>query len=132
VQGLPARYVSHVEFDPANASTFYVSVINTGANGRIFKTTNAGAAFTQIDQGLPPFPVHVVKVDPVDTTILYAGTDVGLYRSTNGGTSWTQFGSGLPAVSIWDIAIRADGTILRLATHGRGIYEARLRGGGRS
>ena len=132
MQGLPVRYVSHVEFDPTTPATFYVSVINTGNNGRVFKTTNAGGAFTQIDQGLPAFPVHVVRVDPVDGNILYAGTDVGLYRSINGGTTWTQFGGGLPAVSIWDIAIRTDGTILRLATHGRGIYEVRLRGGGRS
>lgn len=127
VSGLPARYVSHVEFDRANAMTFYVSLINTGADGRLFRTTDFGGAFTRIDTGLPQFPIHVVRVDPLDPTILYVGTDVGVYRSTDSGSTWSQFGSGLPAVSVWDLVIRDDGSLLRVATHGRGLYEIKLR-----
>ena len=129
--GLPARYASHVEFDPSNANTFYASFINTGADGRVFRTTDNGATFTRIDPGLPTFPVHVIRVDPVDAKTLYVGTDVGLYRSTDSGASWSQFGTGLPAVSVWDIAIRGDGSLMRVATHGRGLFEVRLRTGQR-
>jgi photosystem II stability/assembly factor-like uncharacterized protein len=129
--GLPARYASHVEFDPVNASTFYAAFINIGPEGRLFRSANDGAAFTRIDAGLPPFPIHVIRVDPVDSKTLYVGTDVGLYRSTDTGTTWAQFGTGLPAVSIWDMAIRSNGTIMRVATHGRGLYEIVLRAGQR-
>jgi photosystem II stability/assembly factor-like uncharacterized protein len=126
VSGLPARYASHVEFAPNSAAIFYVSFINT-AGARLFRTTDSGASFTQIDAGLPPFPIHVVRVDPIASSTLYVGTDVGLYRSTDSGATWARFGGGLPAVSIWDIAIRQNGSILRVATHGRGLFEVRLR-----
>jgi photosystem II stability/assembly factor-like uncharacterized protein len=128
LSGLPlSRYASHVEFDPKTATTFYVSFIHLGPEGRLFRTTDNGATFTRIDSGLPAFPIHVVRVDPVDPSTLYVGTDVGLYRSVNSGGQWAQMGSGLPNVSIWDIAIRGDGTVMRVATHGRGLFELQLR-----
>ena len=127
VAGLPQRYASHVEFDPSDANTFYAAFINTGPEGRLFRTTNNGATFNRIDAGLPPFPIHVIRVDPVDAKTLYVGTDVGLYRSTDSGTTWAQFGTGLPAVSVWDIAVQSDGTLMRVGTHGRGLFEIRLR-----
>ncbi len=126
LQGLPHRYAAHVEFDPAKTDIFYVSFTTTAATGRLFKTTNGGGTFTAIESGLPPFPVHVLKVDPGDSKTLYAGTDVGLYRSADGGSTWARFGTGLPAVSIWDIAILPDGSMMRIATHGRGFFELQI------
>ncbi len=124
--GLPARYASHVEFDPKDPSRFYVSFMSTGTAPRLFKTADGGTTFSRIDAGLPPFPVHVIRVDPGDTDVLFVGTDVGLFRSPDGGASWTRFGIGLPAVSVWDIAILPDGSMLRVATHGRGFYELNI------
>ena len=120
--GLPVRYVSHVEFDPVDVGTFYVSFISSGTGGRLFKTTDGGASFTRIDQGLPGFPIHVLRVDPKNRQTLYVGTDVGLFRSTDGGVSWGGVGAGLPSVSVWDLVITGNGAI-RAATHGRGIFE---------
>lgn len=125
--GLPSRYASYVEFDPATSTTFYVSFINTGNDGRLFRTTDNGNTFTRIETGLPPFPIHVIRVDPLDSKTLFVGTDVGLFRSTDAGATWGALGTGLPAVSVWDIAIRSDGSLMRVATHGRGLYEVRLR-----
>jgi photosystem II stability/assembly factor-like uncharacterized protein len=124
--GLPARYASHVEFDPKDAARFYVSFMSSGTAPRLFKSTDGGTTFSRIDAGLPAFPVHVVRVDPGDSNVLFAGTDVGLFRSPDGGTTWARFGGGLPAVSIWDIAILPDGSMLRVATHGRGFYELNI------
>ena len=89
--------------------TFYVALINTGTDGRLFRTTDFGTAFTRIDAGLPQFPIHVIRVDPLDAKTLYVGTDVGVYRSTDSGATWSQFGGGLPAVSVWDLVVRDDG-----------------------
>jgi photosystem II stability/assembly factor-like uncharacterized protein len=126
LSGLPDHYAAHVEFDPTNANTFYVSFATAAATGRLFKTTNGGGSFTEIQSGLPRFPVHVLRVDPGAANTLYAGTDVGLYRSTDGGGSWARFGTDLPAVSIWDIAILPDGSMMRIATHGRGFFELQI------
>src|SRR5439155_27174535 len=42
-----------------------------------------------------------LAVDPVTTTIIYAGTDGGgIFRSTNGGASWTAINSGLSNASV--------------------------------
>ena len=123
LQGLPQRYAAHVEFDPTNNDTFYVSFTTTAATGRLFKTTNGGNSFSMIDSGLPQVPVHVLRVDPGDAKTLYAGTDVGLYRSSDSGATWARFGTGLPAVSIWDVAILPDGSMMRIATHGRGFFQ---------
>jgi len=126
LSGLPDSYAAHVEFDPTTADTFYVSFTTTAPTGRLYKTGDGGGTFTEIDSGLPRFPVHVVRVDPGDANTLYAGTDVGLFRSTDGGASWARFGTDLPAVSIWDIAILPDGSMMRIATHGRGFFELQI------
>jgi photosystem II stability/assembly factor-like uncharacterized protein len=123
VSGVPRAYVSHLEFDPSNANTFYVSLMSAGPNPRLIKFANGAQSPTRIDNGLPGFPVHVVRVDPANSNALYAGLDVGLYTSTDGGTSWKVAGNGLPAVSIWDIAIGANGSMMRVASHGRGFWE---------
>jgi hypothetical protein len=124
--GLPAKWVADVEYDPTTTGTFYVSYAGGNTGGRLFKTTTGGASFTQIDAGLPNFPIHCVKVDPTDSSAVYVGSDLGLYKSTDGGSTWARWGTGLPAVSIWDIGILNDGSIVRVATHGRGFWELQV------
>jgi photosystem II stability/assembly factor-like uncharacterized protein len=126
LQGLPNQYAAHVEFDPTNGDIFYVSYTTVAAVGRLYRTADGGATFKIIDSGLPHFPVHVVRVDPGDSKTLYAGTDVGLYRSSDSGATWSRFGTGLPAVSVWDIAILPDGSMMRIASHGRGFFELQI------
>jgi photosystem II stability/assembly factor-like uncharacterized protein len=127
LHGLPnRRYAAHVEFDPSNVDVFYVSYTTAAASGRLFRTSDGGASFATIEAGLPRFPVHVLRVDPGDSKTLYAGTDVGLYRSPDSGASWARFGTGLPAVSVWDIAILPDGSMMRVASHGRGFFELQI------
>jgi hypothetical protein len=96
--------------------------------GRIFKTTNNGVTWTSIapvSSGMPNIPVNIVRFDPGDPTdqTIYAGTDLGVYRTTDGGATWTRFGNGLPMVRVADMAFARNGSLLRIATYGRGIWE---------
>ena len=72
-------------------------------------------------------PVHAIVVDPANTNIVYAGSDVGVWKGvkTPGQASWTWqlFSDGLPECAVHDLTIHAGARLLRAATHGRGAWE---------
>jgi hypothetical protein len=132
--GTPANngsYTSYVWFDRVTPTTVYAaSVAPVATKNHLWKSTNSGASWTAIDgsasasNGFPfGIPVHVVQTDPADPNTLYAGTDFGVYVSSNGGTSWARFGSGLPMVAVRDLYLAPDGSFIRAATFGRGVWE---------
>jgi hypothetical protein len=81
-----------------------------------------------MSNGIPRVPVSGFAVDPQDSNILYAGTDIGVYHSTDGGLNWSPLGTGLPRVAVFDVAISNVQRLLRIATHGRGIFEIGIPG----
>ena len=112
-------------FDAAFVPQTYLVASNYAAAvpGHLFKTTDAGATFTAFTGGLPNIPVYVVRYDPTNDAIIYAGTELGVYRSTDAGTSWSRFGAGLPMVRVTDLNVSATGTLVRISTYGRGLWE---------
>ena len=127
---IPDKYVARIAFDPQNKNTAYVSIGGfaggTGtAQSHVWKVANLGTtpAITAINTGLPDVPVNAFVVDPANSSNLFAGTDIGVYNSTDGGTSWNVFGTGLPVVAVFDMAMQKTTRTLRIATHGRGMWE---------
>ncbi len=122
--GWPAKYVARVVIDPNVKTTAYVTLDGYGATSHIWKTTNLSATTpTWIATGFNiDVPVNAFTVDPASSN-LYAGTDIGVYSSTDGGLTWNPYGTGLPRVAVFDLAITA-GHKVRIATHGRGMWEA--------
>lgn len=118
-------YVSYVEPSNFSKSSAYVSFDRHMFNDfspYIFKTEDFGKTWKKISSNLPKRAyVHVIKEDPINKNLLFAGTELGLFVSWDGGKNWERLNmSNLPNVPIYDIKIHNKDLIL--ATHGRGIW----------
>jgi hypothetical protein len=116
---------SSIAFDPTNPNTLYVtSVAPDATKAHTWKSTDFGATFTAIENGMPAgVPVNQLTIDPGSNTTLYAATHLGVYRSTDAGASWTRFGTGMPLVNVMDIEILPDSSLVRAGTFGRSVWE---------
>ena len=128
VSGLGANSpVSHVEPSRTSANVAYVAFdrhMLDDFRPYIFKTTDGGKTWANISGNLPAKAyVQIVREDPKNTNLLYAGTEIGLFASYNGGQQWIPLNlKNLPNVSVHDIIVHARENDLILATHGRSIY----------
>jgi photosystem II stability/assembly factor-like uncharacterized protein len=128
VPGLaPNSPVSHVEPSRAAADTAYVSFdrhMLDDFRPYVFKTADGGRTFQNITGNLPPKAhVWVVREDPRNPRLVYAGTELGLYVSYTGGGAWTSLGlKNLPHVAVHDILVHPRDNDLILATHGRSVW----------
>jgi hypothetical protein len=67
-------------------------------------------------------PVYVVKEDPSNPRLLFAGTESGAYVSIDGGGAWQRLMNGLPTVAVHDLIIHPRDRDLIAATHGRSVW----------
>ena len=125
---VPNNFIARAVIDPNNVNTAYVTLA-AFAVANVWRTTNLNTAnptWTAIvgtgGNVLPQIPVSAFLVDPINSTTLYAGTDIGVYVSTDSGTNWMPFGTGLPRVAVFDMA-KTSGGLIRIATHGRGMWQ---------
>lgn len=120
-------YVSRIETSHFDAGTAYVAFDNHRSDDfsvYIYTTANYGNSWTRITSGIPEEAgtVHVIREDPVNRNLLFAGTEFGLFVSVNRGTGWQKMASGLPTVPVDDIQIHPRDHDLILATHGRSLW----------
>jgi photosystem II stability/assembly factor-like uncharacterized protein len=117
--------IAAIDASSASAGTAYVAIDRHFVGDRapyVEVTTDYGHTWRAIVQGLPPAEVHVVREDPRDPDVLYAGTGRGVWLSLDRGASWEPFPAPLPAVEVRDLAVQPVAGDLIAATHGRGLY----------
>ena len=128
VSGLAANSpVSHVEPSRTNANTAYVSFerhMFDDFRPYIFKTTDGGKSWTNIAGSLPAKAyVQIVREDPKNTNLIYAGTELDLFATYDNGHNWLPLNlKNLPNVAVHDIVVHPRENDLILATHGRSIW----------
>jgi uncharacterized repeat protein (TIGR01451 family) len=125
---LPNRPVAWIAVDRSNYRIAYLAYNGYGAatphqSGHVYKTTDAGASWTDISGNLPDIPVNSIVLDPSYPNTLYAATDIGPVVTYNGGASWSALGTGFPIVAVDQIDLDPSHGTLLAATHGRGAWK---------
>jgi photosystem II stability/assembly factor-like uncharacterized protein len=95
----------------------------------IWRTTDGGKTWTSIVNGLPSDErtgswVNILRADPGQPGLLFAGTETTVYVSFDNGDHWQSLRQNLPSTSIRDLVIHADYHLndLVIGTYGRGLW----------
>lgn len=87
----------------------------------VYRTRDNGKTWTLITKGMNPSgPVNVVREDPKQKGLLYAGTEREVYFSIDDGENWQSLRNNMPATSIRDLVIHEDDLVV--GTHGRSAW----------
>ena len=99
-----------IVLDPSDSQTLYY-----GAN-RLYKTTNAAGSWTAISPDLTDGPyagnltfgtIISISVSPLDSDVIYVGTDDGnIWTTSNAGVNWNNISVDLP--NRWVTSVLAD------------------------
>jgi hypothetical protein len=121
-------WISRIEASHYDAGMAYVAIDGHRTDDLkpyIFGTRDYGRTWASVSGGLPQSGnVQVVKEDPRNRELLYAGTEFGLYISLDAGKSWEKFMTGYPTVRTDDILVHPRDGDLIVATHGRSLWIA--------
>lgn len=110
-----------ITFHPSDTNQYWVSGGSYTNSPRVFYTSDHGLTFTNISAGLPSVPVNKIIYQNGGNGLLYAGTDFGVYYYD--GTQWNAMNDQLPLTQVTDIELQYSSSKIRIATHGRGIWQ---------
>ena len=134
-----ANFVT-VEAGHMDVNTAYVLATAGGGRGGgagaptaeqhyIYRTHDAGKTWTRIVNGLPGdertgSQVHVIREDPKQKGLLFAGTETTVFVSFDDGDHWQSLRLNLPSTSIRDMVFHTDDHMndLVIGTYGRGFW----------
>ena len=119
------EWLTRVEPSGHDTAVAYLAV-DAHRSGKLapyaYRTADGGRTWRSVAGDLPAEgPVKVVREDPANPDLLFAGTEFGLYVSLDRGVRWHRFG-GLPTVAVDDIVIHPRERDLVIATHGRSLF----------
>ena len=121
---LPGVMVTRIETHPGNANDVYLTIGNSG-NSHVFRSTNSGATWVDIDGGqLPDVPHSALLIRPDAPNELYVACDVGVFMTSDRGATWQNATGGLPNVMVVDLVYHDGSRTLFAATYGRSIWAA--------
>ncbi len=91
---LPTLGVSAILIDPINTNIMYIGSGDRDAGDApglgILKSTNGGATWSQINNGLGNFTVGMMEMNKYNSNIIIAATSSGIYKTINAGNTWVK------------------------------------------
>ncbi len=99
--------------DPANPNTLYAGTNNRG----FFKTTNGGANWQRIEEGLlvdnQKGTINAIAIARTNPMTVYIGGQLGVFKTTNGGSNWQRVVNGLTNITVQALIVsNANPTVL--------------------
>jgi photosystem II stability/assembly factor-like uncharacterized protein len=128
-----AGRVTAIATHPTDHRTAYAG----SAYGGVWKTTDDGANWVPVSDGLPSLAVGALAIDPADGNTLYVGTGeannsnyggdsyygAGLFKTTDGGAHWLKIGgAGFDGCHVGDLAVIGN-VVLAAVTEWFGIVD---------
>ncbi|MGZ3526581.1 MAG: WD40/YVTN/BNR-like repeat-containing protein [Vulcanimicrobiaceae bacterium] len=118
--------ISSIEPSHTSESTAYLTASRyqwDDFHPYVYKTTDYGAHWSAMTTGLPEDQyAFVVREDPREPRLLFAGTRSTAYVSLDGGARWQPLSLNLPGMQVRDLAIDPRQGELVAATHGRAFW----------
>ncbi|TVR75904.1 MAG: glycosyl hydrolase [Sphaerobacteraceae bacterium] len=123
--GLPEwALISIIDLSVHDAGTAYVAATRYKLGDLtpyLFKTNDYGASWTLIIGGIPDHEfTRVIREDPKQRGLLFAGTETRIYVSVDDGTNWQPLSGNFPITPVHDLIIKDDHLVV--ATHGRSFW----------
>jgi photosystem II stability/assembly factor-like uncharacterized protein len=122
----PWGRIDTVEASSADPARAYVAIdrhVMGDPQPYVLETDDSGRTWRAIVNGLPSNQyVHVVREDPANSDVLYAGLEQGVWVSLDRGAHWESLRLNMPSVAVHDMRVQPQRHDLLIATHGRGFW----------
>lgn len=132
--GFVQRQVSSLVADPSEPGRFYAGLLHDGAQGGVYTTSDYGASWQQMSDGLKGRDVRSLLLLAEPAGRLLAGTPDGVFEYSPARRVWenrshwelpsAKHGAAAPGVIVWELYRRAQQDPIYAATS-RGLYRSR-------
>jgi photosystem II stability/assembly factor-like uncharacterized protein len=124
----PGGRVQNIGTSPHRAGSAYIAVYRFlrehDLKPYIYRTDDYGETWTKLTDGrngIPDdHPTRVVREDPEQEGLLYAGTEFGFFVSFDNGRAWQPLQQNLPATPVTDLRVQRGDLVI--ATMGRSFW----------
>ncbi len=117
--------IEDIAVDPNDADHVYLVCSGYMEAQKVFESYDAGRTWENISGSLPNLPVTAITYFEDVFDYLFIGTDDGVYYTRTEIIDWNPVGD-FPNTYISEIEIQKEAKLIRVGTHGRGIFEGEL------
>jgi photosystem II stability/assembly factor-like uncharacterized protein len=119
--GMPAGGINAIDPSHTVDGAAYVALLSRDNHPHLYRTTDFGRSWKEIDSGIADGgTARVVREDPINPDLVYAGTVTGAWVSFDRGDHWQSLQINLPTTVVSDMTVH--GSDLVISTYGRGFW----------
>ena len=118
--------ITSICISPNDPNKIWISLSGYNELDKVFYSANGGISWINYSSGLPNTPINKIVMRYNSNNELFAATDIGVYYRNADTSNWTNYSISLPNAIVSDLEIIEAFNTIRVATYGRGIWEASL------